>query len=581
MLLSMQAKPLPENLFGFIWQHRHALRPYLILRGFSILAITPFPFITRHIVDKVIPASDLGKLLSCTAFALALLLINLLLVKWGVNQLTREIQAMFHALRSKIVHKLNFLHFGFLDRAQTGRLLSKYAFDTINIESFTVQFVSSLAPEILRFLLLIAVLAAMNLWLAAFTLVCLPVFLLIRLTFYHPMKANNRQVRLAREKMTGLAAELMSAIKLVRSFGQEAWAVNEMSVYSDAYSRSRESQMQLNQSMGYLLFALISGVSIVAVAVCGWFVIEKKMTIGDMVALVGALPVFLSPINLFQQFSAQYLLGAESYRSLKELTDSAYVEHWQGTARPRPLRGEIQFKSICFAYEDTASWAIENFTAHCAAGEKIALVGPSGSGKSSLINLLLGFYAPQKGEILIDGVPMPDLDIRDFRQHCALVMQDTLLLSGTILENIRFGKPDATEDEVRTAALHANALEFIEALPNGFATQVTEGGRNFSGGQRQRLAIARALLRNPKILILDEATSALDYKSESVVQEALERLEAGRTSLIIAHRLSTLHSVDRILVLQQGRLVDEGTWSELAARPGVFRQMLQSQRFGH
>ena len=166
----MQGKPLPENLLGFMWQHRHALRPYLILRGLSILAITPFPFITRYIVDKVIPSDDLGKLLSATAFALALLLINLLLVKWGVNQLTREIQAMFHTLRSRIVHKLNFLHFAFLDRTQTGRLLSKYAFDTINIESFTVQLVSSLAPDILRSVLLIAVLAAMNLWLAAFTL---------------------------------------------------------------------------------------------------------------------------------------------------------------------------------------------------------------------------------------------------------------------------------------------------------------------------------------------------------------------------------------------------------------------------
>jgi len=211
------------------------------------------------------------------------------------------------------------------------------------------------------------------------------------------------------------------------------------------------------------------------------------------------------------------------------------------------------------------------------AGQHVAFVGPSGSGKSTLVNLILGLYAPQEGRITIDGVPQEDLDIRGLRRRCAIVMQDNLLLSGTIGENIRFGRPEADDRDVRRAAQEANALEFIDQLEDGLDTHVGERGVSLSGGQRQRIAIARALLRDPRILILDEATSALDYESEKLVQEALERLAQGRTTLTIAHRLSTVRKARMIVVLRNGTIVESGAYDDLAGREdSLFREMLDA-----
>ena len=296
-----------------------------------------------------------------------------------------------------------------------------------------------------------------------------------------------------------------------------------------------------------------------------------------MIALVAALPICFQPIYMMTHFSMQYLIGAESYRSIKELMDSGYVEEWSGSQAIDSIRGEIEFKDVSFAYGDDEPTVIQDFSTTIRSGEHVAFVGPSGSGKSTIVSLMLGFYSSTKGEICIDGLSQQAIDIRQFRLSCAIVMQDNLLLSGTLLDNIRFGRPTATIEEVREAARDANALEFIEELPEGLDTKVGERGASLSGGQRQRIAIARALLRNPKVLILDEATSALDYESERLVQEAIERLAKGRTTITIAHRLSTIRSADRIIVLKKGVKVSEGSWDELSSQEGDFMDLLNAQ----
>jgi len=547
-------------------------------RVLSVLAITPFPVISQRIVDEAIPRDDLNGVLYYTLISLGLLFVHFVSMKIAVNYLSKRSQEIFRRMRARIFHKLNFMHFGFLDSVQTGRLLSKYAFDTSNIEATVVQIVTSIIPELLRSALLIAALAYINVWLMLIVFISIPIFAFVRVYYFRAIESNNHEVRLAREKMTGQANEFISAIKLVRGYGQEQEAKKQMGAVSDEYSQKRVSQMQLNQSLGYILFTVVTSLSLFAVAFCGWLVISDKMTIGSMVALVGALPVCLAPVNMITQFSMQYLLGAESYKSIKELMDSAYVEQWQGKHQHDTLRGEVEFRNVSFAYdkEDEAR-TINHFSTTIRAGEHVAFVGPSGSGKSTIVSLMLGFYAPLEGEILIDGVPQSDLAIREFRQKCAIVMQDNLLLSGTLLDNIRFGRPDATEEEVREAARNASALEFIEELPLGFQTKVGERGVSLSGGQRQRIAIARALLRNPKILILDEATSALDYESEKSVQKAIDYLAKGRTTITIAHRLSTIRSADRIIVLKAGECISEGSWDELAAQEGAFKDLLDAQ----
>ncbi|MDP4611471.1 MAG: ABC transporter ATP-binding protein/permease [Opitutales bacterium] len=566
-----------KTLKGYIWSEACHLRQYMFWRVLSVLAVTPFTILSQRIVDDAIPSRDLSGVWYFTGISFALLLLHYLTMNRAVAALSDQTQEIFRNLRGRIFHKLNFMQFRFLDTVQTGRLLSKYAFDTSNIEATVIQIVTGIIPELLRTVLLILTLAYINIWLVLIVFICIPIFAIVRIYYYRPIEDNNQAVRVAREKMTGQANEFISAIKLVRGFGQESVAKEQMGVLSDAYSDMRVSQMNLNQSLGYIMFTVVTALSLFAVAFCGWLVIDEKMTMGALVALVGALPICLYPVTMMTQFSLQYLLGAESYRSIKELMDSRYVEEWNGTQHLQPMRGEIQLKDVSFGYGDEDELAIENFSTTIQAGEHVAFVGPSGSGKSTLVSLILGFYAPRKGEILIDGVAQSQLAIKEFRQDCAIVMQDNLLLSGTMMDNIRFGKPTATVEEVRQAAQHANALEFIEELPAGFETKVGERGVSLSGGQRQRIAIARALLRNPKVLILDEATSALDYESEKSVQEAIDYLAKGRTTITIAHRLSTIRSADRIIVLKGGHLVSEGSWNELAEQEGAFKDLLNAQ----
>ncbi|MGZ0708339.1 ABC transporter ATP-binding protein [Coraliomargarita sp. W4R53] len=567
-----------KTLRGFIWSQERALRTYMVWRIISVLAVTPFPILSQRIVDVAIPERDIAGVVFYTALSLVLLIAHFISMRIAVNYLSSQSQEIFRKLRSRIFHKLNFMHFGFLDSVQTGRLLSKYAFDTNNIEATVIQIVTGIIPELLRSFLLIVALSYINVWLLLIVLISLPIFALVRIYFFKQIEDNNHAVRVARERMTGQANEFISAIKLVRGYGQEQEAKKQMGAVSDAYSDKRISQMQLNQSLGYILFTVVTSLSLFAVALCGWLVIEDKMTLGAMVALVGALPVCLAPVNMITQFSMQYLLGAESYKSIKELMDSAYVEQWTGARVLTSMQGEVEFRNVSFAYDkEKEHRTIHHFSTTIRSGEHVAFVGPSGSGKSTMVSLMLGFYAPTEGEILVDGVPQAELAIREFRQQCAIVMQDNLLLTGTIFDNIRFGRPSATEDDVREAARHASALEFIEELPAGFQTKVGERGVSLSGGQRQRIAIARALLRNPKILILDEATSALDYESEKSVQAAIDYLAKGRTTITIAHRLSTIRSADRIIVLKAGECISEGTWDELAAQEGAFKDLLDAQ----
>jgi len=566
-----------DDLFGFIWSQRTFLHKFVFWRVVSVLVITPFPIITQRIVDVSIPEKDSNSVFYYTVLSLVLLLIHFITRRWAVASLSVQVQVVMRKLRSGVFHKLNFMHFGFLDSTQTGRLLSKYSIDTGNIEFTLIVMVTVILPEILRSILLLISLAYINMWLLLIAVVSIPLFALVRLYYFQKLEDTNHSVRIAREKMTGQANEFISAIKLVRSFGQENTASRHMKVLSDAYSVERVAQMKLNQSMGYILFTAITAITILAIGVSGWLVIDQRLSVGALVALAGTLPVCLQPVNLLAQFSIQYTLGAESYLSIKELVDSRYVENWSGHIRLERMMGLVEFDNVTFSYEADKPAAIRSFSTLVRPGEHIAFVGPSGSGKSTLVSLMLGFYAPGKGEIRIDGTSQQDLDIKDYRLKCAIVMQDNLLLSGSLIENIRFGRPSASMKEVRQAAKDANALAFIEELPEGFETTVGERGMSLSGGQRQRIAIARALLRDPRILIFDEATSALDYESEKAVQEAINRLSQGRTTISITHRLSTIRNANRIIVLRDGQKTAEGTWDELAAQPGLFRELLASQ----
>ena len=580
----MSATPLaPEaltarTLAGYLWGSRDRL-----WRGFGLsllrsLAVAPCAWLFQRMIDVAVPARDTFAILQLSGWFLLLLALHYVFSVWGAHVTAQAMAQMMVEMRSRIFFKLQFLSFGYLDQQKTGRLLAKYAFDTQKVEALLYNILNQFLPNVLYGMSIFIILTILNWRLALVLGLIIPAYALAKYYFFARIQYSNHAARLAQEQLTGTASEYISALRLVRSFGEEKQAEADLDRSSLDFARQRIHQSYLNAIFGTFWYVSTQVIALVVMAAGAWLAIRGDISYGTLFAFVAGLPIVLGPIQAFVSLSEQFFIGRESFQSIKELIDSTYVEQWQGSRRADRLSGDIVFDAVNFAYPTAPEQLVlHQINLSIKLGEHVALVGPSGSGKSTLANLLLGLYAASRGQIFIDGVPQSEWDMRWVRRQLAVVLQDSLLLSGTISDNLRFARADATDDELRQAAQQANAEEFILRLPNGYATAVGERGVTLSGGQRQRLAIARAILRNPPVLILDEATSALDYQSERLIQEALDRLAAGRTVITIAHRLSTIRNASRIIVLEAGRIIEEGDFRTLVARGGPFARMVATQ----
>jgi ATP-binding cassette subfamily B protein len=571
-----------RTLNGYLWGSRKRLWRGLGLALLRSLAVAPCPWLFQRMIDIAVPARDTTAIYELGGIFIILLGVHYIFSIWGSNEIAKEMAQMMVELRSRLFFKLQFLSFGYLDQQKTGRLLSKYAFDTQKVEALLYNVLNQFLPNVLYGASIFVILSVLNWRLAVVLILVLPAYGLAKYYFFTRIQRSNNDARLAQEKLTGTASEYISALRLVRSFGEERQAEVDLDRTSMDFARHRVHQSYLNAVFGTFWYVSSQVIALIVMAGGALLAIRGTISYGTLFAFVAGLPIVLGPIQAFVGLSEQYFIGRESYSSIKELLDSAYVETWHGTRRTDRLRGEIRFENVSFAYPTAPERTVlHQINLVIRPGEQIAFVGPSGSGKSTLANLLLGLYAPTEGRVLIDGVPQSEWDMRWVRRQLAVVLQDSLLLSGNIAENLRFARADATDAEIRVAAQQANAEEFINRLPEGYATRVGERGATLSGGQRQRLAIARAILRNPPVLILDEATSALDYESERLIQEALDRLAAGRTVITIAHRLTTIRNATRIIVLHGGHIIEEGDFETLTAQNGAFARLVAAQNRGN
>jgi ATP-binding cassette, subfamily B, bacterial len=569
------------DLLAYMWTSRHRFWGGLSLAMARSLAAAPCTFLIQQIIDKPVQEKDIPGVLVYSAWFVACLVVHFGFSIWGAHAIAKSMGRLMVEMRSRIFYRIQFLSFSYLDGQKTGRLLSKYAFDTQKIEGLLYAVLNQLLPTLLMGLCILAILAWMNWLLLVVLLLAVPVYASAKLIFFNRIQRANNENRLAQERLTGTASEYMSALRLVRSFGEEDQAERELDHSSESFARSRIAQSYVNALFGTYVHVGMQVLTLLVIAGGAILAIQGGITIGTLFAFLAGFGYILGPVHLFIGLSEPYFAAKEGYISIKELIDSRYVEAWHGTRREDRLRGDLVYDDVSFAYPTAPEkTVIHRLNLTIRPGEHIAFVGPSGSGKSTLANLLLGLYAPTAGRILIDGVPQAEWDMRWVRRQLAVVMQDSILLSGSIGENIRSAKPSSTEEEIRAAARLANAEEFILRMPQGYDTPVGERGVALSGGQRQRIAIARAILRNPPVLILDEATSALDYESERLIQEALDRLAEGRTVITIAHRLSTIRQADRILVLREGVIVEQGDFRTLQARGGLFAQMITAQSAG-
>ncbi len=570
-----------STLTGYLWNSRDRLWRGLGLALLRSLAVAPCPWLFQRMIDVAVPARDSAVILQLGGLFLFLLGLHYVFSVWGANEIAKAMAQMMVEMRSRLFFKLQFLSFGYLDQQKTGRLLSKYAFDTQKVEALLYNILNQFLPNVLYGVSIFAILAVLNWRLALVLGLVIPAYAIAKYQFFARIQLSNNAARLAQEKLTGTASEYISALRLVRSFGEEKQAEADLDRSSLDFARHRVHQSYLNAIFGTFWYVSTQVIALIVMAGGALLAIRGTISYGTLFAFVAGLPIVLGPIQAFVGLSEQYFIGRESYHSMKELLDSAYVEGWKGTRRADRISGDIMYDHVTFAYPTAPGRdVLHGISLSIRPGEHLAFVGPSGSGKSTLANLLLGLYAPGAGRILIDGVPQAEWDMRWVRRQFAVVLQDSLLLSGSISDNLRFARADATDAEIRTAARQANAEEFITRLPEGYATLVGERGATLSGGQRQRLAIARAILRNPPVLILDEATSALDYESERLIQEALDRLAAGRTVITIAHRLSTIRNASRIIVLDSGRVSEEGDFQTLIARGGAFARLVAAQNTG-
>lgn len=564
-----------KGIFSYVVAYRRALSPGFSFAVLRTLVIAPFPWLFGTIIDVHLKAGNVWGIISTGLVVTGLLAFHFVFAVEGMRRISGVVGSMSNEFRSRIFNKLQFLNFGYLDQQKAGKLLSKYAFDTQKVEIALIQFLNQFFPQLLYSLTILTLLVIMDWQLSLIIFLMLPVYGVVHFHFFRRIKVSHNQARLAHEHLTGTANELISALRLVRSFGEEQQAQSQLDQSSFGLAQSRVRMHSLSAVFGTFVHVSTQTLSLVIVGGGAVLVLHNNLTIGTLFAFLMALPIILMPVQMIGQMSEQYFVGQESYRSIKELLDSTYVEDWNGTVRHEHLRGDIRFENVEMSYTKEKR-VIDDLSLHIRPGEHVALVGPSGSGKSTLASLVLGLYKPNAGHIYIDDVRQEEMDMRWFRRQVAVVMQESLLLSGSVIENIRFARHDATEEEVREAVRMANAEDFILQLPEGYNTPLGERGVNLSGGQRQRISIARAILRNPRVLILDEATSALDYESENLIQEALERLAEGRTVITIAHRLSTIKNADRIVMLRDGMIVEQGTFKELAARDGHFTQLLAS-----
>ncbi len=574
-----------QNLVSYLWAARSRFRGGVLLALLRSLAAAPCTFLIQRIVDGAKPVENggigLDGIVHYSLWFVLCLILHYGFSVWGARSIAKTMAGLMVEMRSRIFFRLQFLSFSYLDGQKTGRLLSKYAFDTQKVEGLLYTVLNQLLPNLLMGLCIMAILAWMNWLLLLILLLAIPVYATAKYLFFTRIQRVNNENRLAQERLTGTASEYISALRLVRSFGEEAQAEKELDRSSESFARSRIAQSYVNALFGTYVYVGMQMLSLIVIAGGAVMVVQGNISIGTLFAFMAGFGYILGPVHMFIGMSEPYFAAQEGYTSIKELIDSRYVETWNGTRREERIRGDIVYDGVSFYYPSAPDKVvIKHLDLTIKPGEHVAFVGPSGSGKSTLANLLLGLYAPASGRILIDGVPQAEWDMRWIRRQLAVVMQDSILLSGSVSDNIRFAKPDATEAEIRHAARLANAEEFILKMPEGYKTPVGERGVSLSGGQRQRIAIARSILRNPPVLILDEATSALDYESERLIQEALDRLSEGRTVITIAHRLSTIKNADRIVVLREGVIVEEGNFKELNARGGVFAQLIAAQSAG-
>jgi ATP-binding cassette, subfamily B, bacterial MsbA len=567
-----------QRLMGFI----RPQRGLVVQAAFCLMTMAciqlSMPWAIKVVIDDVMTSNENMGLLTAILVGL-LLLYALREVLFHVSQYLigyATLHVVFD-LRRALFRHLQRMSLRFYNERRTGQIVSRVINDVGSIAQLMQQGASAVVTNLFMLAACLAIIFVIRWDLALVSCFVVPMY---AWNFYHyrsQIREASHDVRKKMAVITGNLTENISGVKVVKSFTgegrQDQAFVQDMKEHFGLGMRLRMITVKCSWIADYLR---IIG-TVLAIGYGTHLVVQKVMTIGEFVAFYTYLGMLYMPIIQLVTFATTIMGAVAGIDRVFEIMEQAPdAEETSGKIVPERIEGRVAFDNVSLSYDGKRP-ALREVSFEVEPGQAVALVGPSGSGKTSVANLIARFYLPSGGRVLVDGIDLIDLEVKHFRRQLGLVLQENFLFSGSVIDNIRYGRPDATVEQVIEAARQANAEEFILDLPQRYDTEVGENGESLSGGQRQRIAIARAILKDPRLLILDEATSALDASSEELVQQALERLMKGRTTFIIAHRLSTIRNADKILTIVSGELAQVGTHEELLAQEGPYRELYWPQ----
>jgi len=566
-----------ENLKKLVSYYKPYKKVFLADMFFAIMAsfiALLIPLVVRYVTAKVIymPAEQVVKTMIIIAIVVGILILfqcycNYYIANYG-HVMGAKIE---YDMRAEIFGHFQKLSFSFYDDEKVGQLMSRITSDLFDITELLHHGPENVTISVIKIIGALAILLSINVRLALIAFLLVPFMLVYAYFFNKKMKQAFRVNRIKIAEINAQIEDNLSGIRVVKSFANEDLENKKFKVGNDAFLEAKKNNYKYMGGYNSGLTAFTTMINLLVIVSGGLMITKNMISVTDLVTFLLYINIFTDPIKTLIDFTEQFQNGYSGYeRFLQILSIEPEIKDSENAVSINNVKGDIKLDDVSFKYNDSSHRVLKHINLEVKAGSYVALVGSSGAGKTTLCNLIPRFYEATSGKITIDGKDIKDIKLKDLRDNIGIVQQDVYLFVGTVYDNIRYGRPDATREEVIAAAKEANAYDFIMSLPNGFETDIGQRGIKLSGGQKQRISIARVFLKNPPILIFDEATSALDNESEKIVQESMEKLAKNRTTMVIAHRLSTIRNAEKILVLTDKGIEEQGTHKELMDKHGIY-----------